>query len=618
MPTLRFFSGDEPRGEFEFDGDFVAIGNREGDTVRLSDLGIAGGPNAGGTVERRDEGWVFLPRSGRGHAAPIPLDDGHRVDLGRGAFALGGSPGAETLAIDSIPEDEAEPVPMATVAPPGKPHEPRLRLLARFVQGLEEGRTSEEVLAGALDSAFGIVHAERGMAAVLDEDGRGLRVVAARNLGSDDPRKALSRRVLKAVLTDGQDVFTGDAARDVPSESVSMMSIRAICALPLKVRGRVAGVLYVDRGLTMVPFVKDDFAFLQILSALVGRHLEMEKRVLEAESERRRLAERLAQHEADSETDLAWVSPAMQAVRESAKRLLPAWRGRNLPVLVTGESGTGKEVLAQWLHDHVERDSGPFVVVNCAAIPQELAESELFGIEKGVATGVVRRIGKIQQAHGGTLFLDEIGEMDASIQAKLLRALESRRIVRVGGQDETPVKVRIISATNTDLTEAIREGRFREDLYWRLCGVEMRMPPLRDRREDILPLARAFSAKFADELGLPPPRIEDEAGRCLLGYSWPGNVRELRQRMGALTALAAGGAIRAEDLPTELRSPVPESEAPSAGRAGLSSLADVEMDHIRSVLRAVGGDRARAAAILGIHKKTLARKLAMAANDGDD
>jgi DNA-binding NtrC family response regulator len=349
----------------------------------------------------------------------------------------------------------------------------------------------------------------------------------------------------------------------------------------------------------------------------------MDERLEASEKERRRLAGKLARRHVTDDRDLAWDSPAMQRVRHEAERMLRVFQGRGLPLLVTGESGTGKEVLARWLHEHLDGEPGPFVAVNCAAIPQDLAESELFGIEQGVASGVLRRIGKFQQASGGTLFLDEIGEMDLSIQTKLLRVFESHRIVRVGGREEIPVDLRVVSATNSSLEDAIRAGTFREDLYWRLCGVQIRMPPLRERREDVPTLCHVFLRRFAEEFGLEPLTIEPEAMARLQAYHWPGNVRELRQRVGALVALSGGGTVGVEHLPPEIAAPgtadverpaaPPAPSAPSAAAGApsgpLRALAEVELDHIRRVLAEVGGNATRAAAILGIHKKTLRRKL---------
>jgi len=341
-----------------------------------------------------------------------------------------------------------------------------------------------------------------------------------------------------------------------------------------------------------------------------------------SETERRRLEGKLSSAKSASGERLAWDSPAMQRVRRDAQRLLRAFQGRSLPVLVTGESGTGKEVLARWLHANLEGDAGPFVAVNCGAIPKDLAESELFGIEQGVASGVMRRAGRFQQADGGTLFLDEVGETDLSIQTKLLRALESRSIVRVGGRQELPVDLRIISATNAPLSTSIEKGEFREDLFWRLNGVEIRMPALRERVEDIPALCDIFAHHFANDFGMPTPTFSEQSLAILQAWNWPGNVRELKQRVGAMVALAATGRIEVEDVPPELRGLTRSAGATGGGvpsqlaRTGirateteLVTLETLERRHIERVLEITKGNLAQAADILGVHKKTLRRRL---------
>ena len=458
MVTLRVFRGEALLGELDVRGGAAEVGDREGDAVRLDDLGIAAPPGVGGRIEQRGGAWVFVPRSGNEAGRELPLRDGDRLSLGDGAVEVAIRESVPVVDLASIPHDEGIPIPFSAAPPRPGTAAARLAMLADFLRRLEDGTTSDEVLAGALDGAFRLVGAERGIVAMLEADGKGLRVVASRNLAGEDPRRALSRRVLDAVLGQGRDVFTGNAPVDIPTVSVNLRSIRAICALPLRVRGTVCGVLYVDRGVTSSPFAEEDLAFLRLLSGLVARRLEEDERLRRTESERRLLADRLARREADEEEDLGWTSPAMRRVRGEAERLLKAFQGRSLPVLITGESGTGKEVLARWLHAHLDGGKGPFVAVNCAAIPHDLTESELFGIEQGVASGVLRRLGRFQQASGGTLFLDEIGEMSAAVQSKVLRAVESRRIVRVGGREEIPVDLRIVSATNRDLQAATREG----------------------------------------------------------------------------------------------------------------------------------------------------------------
>jgi two-component system nitrogen regulation response regulator GlnG len=633
MPTLRVYRGGTPLVELDLAGDRVEVGDRPGDGVRLDELGLGGVAGGGGRLERRAGSWWFTPRGG--DATPRELARGQRVGVGDGALELDAEAPGARVDVESLPPEDPRDLPFVTPQARAGTAAARLTLLADVLARVDEGASGDELLARALDAAFGLVEAQRGVAARLEADGRTLRVVAARNLPGDDPRRSLSRRVLDAVLSEGREVVTGDAPADIPTVSVNLALIRSLCALPLKVSGRVAGLLYVDRSSLPVPFLPEDVVFLRLLAAFVARRLEEDERVEQAESRTRAVADSLARRGADEDARLGWTSPAMRRLKSEAERILKAFQGRSLPVLITGESGTGKEVLARWLHDHLdERVRGPFVALNCAAIPHDLAESELFGIEQGVASGVLKRVGRFQQAHGGTLFLDEVGEMALPVQAKLLRALETRRVTRVGGREEIPVEVRIVSATNASLQDAIRQGRFREDLYWRLTGVDFRLPPLRDRREDVPLLVRTFAAHFAAEFGVPPLELDREAMGRLLAWHWPGNVRELRQRIGALTALCGGSVVTVEDLPPEIRAgaspgaaapaasagaPRPEAGerlrggGPSAGGSGggevYRTLAQVEMDHIQRVLAAVEGDRGRAADILGIHRKTLGRKL---------
>jgi DNA-binding NtrC family response regulator len=603
MALLRFRLGDALVGELDVgDQADVEIGNRPSDAVSLASLGLSPDPEVGGRLARKGDGWAFAPRTG---GAAVPLADGERLAVGGGTLEVRSAPETEPLALSSVPLDAETPRPLASLGIPGG-RSVALGLLAELLPALDLERTLDGALARALDAAVQGVEARRAMVALLEGAARGagdpsLRVVASQGLDGP-PAGALSRSVLDAVLVRGEEVFTGDAPADIGSESVRLSSVRSICALPLQSGGRVQGVLYVDRGTTRAPFGREDYAFLQVLAGLLSRRLASDERLLESEREREALARRVA---GSDRGDVGWRSPPMARLHEQAVRLLPAFAKRTLPVLVTGESGTGKEVLAGLLHARLGADRGPFVAVNCAAIPHDLAESELFGIEQGVASGVLKRTGRLEQASGGTLFLDEIGETTPAVQAKLLRALESGRVQRVGGRQETPVAFRLVSATNTDLPSAIRAGRFREDLYWRIAGVTFHLPPLRERREDVPDLALLFAARVAAELGVPPPTFTERAMARLVAWSWPGNVRELKQRVGALTVLAAGGRIDEEALPEELRR-VGEGAAPER----LASLDEVEQAHVARVLEATGGDRARAAEILGIHKKTLGRKLA--------
>jgi DNA-binding NtrC family response regulator len=277
-------------------------------------------------------------------------------------------------------------------------------------------------------------------------------------------------------------------------------------------------------------------------------------------------------------------------------------------VLLLGESGTGKELAAHAIHYASPRAHGPFVVVDCAAVPESLFESELFGHERGAFTGAVAaRRGLLETAAGGTCFLDEVGELSAALQAKLLRALEERSIRRVGGNEQLPVNVRVIAATNRDLRRAVEEGRFREDLYYRLNVVTIALPPLRDRRDDIPLLARHFLEKYARAAGKPIAGLaEDTLGR-LCAAPWPGNVRQLEHAIESAVALAAGEVILPEDLPAPVGDAAREPN-PAAPGARMT-LEDVKQWYVQKVLAEVEGNKVRAAEILGIDRRTLYRML---------
>ena len=282
-------------------------------------------------------------------------------------------------------------------------------------------------------------------------------------------------------------------------------------------------------------------------------------------------------------------------------------------VLITGESGTGKEVVARTLHAESDRARGPFVAVNCAAIPENLLESELFGHEKGAFTGAVaQRQGRFERAEGGTLFLDEIGDMSLVLQAKVLRALEERRIEPVGGRGERAVDVRVLAATNTDLDKAIQDGRFREDLYFRLGVVEIALPALRERGDDVTTLALHVAAHFSRLHGRPIRALSRNALARLRSNPWPGNVRELRNVMDRAVLLTTGEVIRSGALRLGRAAPsgaTPPGSREEGGYPETASLAEVEADHIQRVLAASDGQIGRAAATLGIHRNTLGRKV---------
>jgi DNA-binding NtrC family response regulator len=329
---------------------------------------------------------------------------------------------------------------------------------------------------------------------------------------------------------------------------------------------------------------------------------------------------------AEDDISLIWRDPSMGRIVKLAEQIAKS----EASVLITGESGTGKEVIARHVHQNSLRASRPFIAVNCAAIPENLLESELFGHEKGAFTGAVaRRIGKFEEADGGTLLLDEISEMDLRLQAKLLRAIQERVIDRVGGNKPVSVNIRIIATSNRVLADEARRGTFRADLLYRLNVVNLAIPPLRDRPEDILELAAHFVRRFSDVNHIPRRHLSDAAARQLVSGAWPGNVRELENTIHRAVLLATGDEIGPEAILSpdggQLGRPDPGAaiagraaalaEAATAGLVG-RTVADVERDLILDTLDHCLGNRTHAANILGISIRTLRNKLSQYSGEG--
>jgi two-component system response regulator HydG len=313
--------------------------------------------------------------------------------------------------------------------------------------------------------------------------------------------------------------------------------------------------------------------------------------------------------------ELIGESPAMKALFEQLGRIAPT----DATVLLSGESGTGKELAARALHGRSRRRDGPFLAVNCSALPEALLESELFGHEKGAFTDArSKRDGLLVHADGGTLLLDEVGDMPLALQPRLLRALEERRVRPVGSDREVAFDVRVIAATNQDLEGAVEEGRFREDLFYRLNVIPVHMPPLRARGTDVLLVAQHFLRQFAGRFGKPVKGVSDSVAKKLLAYDWPGNVREVRNAMERAVALTRFELLTVDDLPEKIRD-YQSSQLLLAGNdpADLLRLEEMERRYILHVLKSVGGNRTLAARILGIARRTLYRKLESGGVAGD-
>jgi len=298
-------------------------------------------------------------------------------------------------------------------------------------------------------------------------------------------------------------------------------------------------------------------------------------------------------------------SPQIRSVITTMRQIAPS----NIPVLITGESGVGKELVAQALHNNSQRSKRHFVPLNCAGLSESILEDELFGHVKGAFTGADRdRQGRFEYANGGTLFLDEVGDMPVLMQAKLLRVLENGEVVRLGANERKNVDVRLISATNRDLEAMVKNNKFREDLFYRIKGVGVHMPALRDRREDIPILARHFVHRYADQIDRPAPELTEETQALLTRYDWPGNVRQLMNVIQNMVVVAQGDRLEPHHLPSEIHTAV-AADGQDVEIAGGLSLEQIEKQAIRNTLRLTHGNREQAAKMLGIGERTLYRKL---------
>ena len=443
--------------------------------------------------------------------------------------------------------------------------------------------------------------------ALLDDEARLVEILAMvlRREGYDvhgftDPMAALSAleaREFDLLVTDlkmpGADGLEVLRRARKTSPELPVILITAHATVPTAVAALREGAFdYVQK-----PFDNEE------LRALVKRALEVTRLARENRYLRAELRTRYSLDAVVAE------SPGMREALELARRAAAS----RSTVLVTGESGTGKELVARAVHYHSERVGGAFVAVNCKALAPGVLESELFGHERGAFTGAERaRPGLFEQADGGTLFLDEIGEIEPGFQTKLLRVLQERRVQRVGGSEEKPIDVRIVAATNRDLRAEIAAGRFREDLYFRLAVIPIHLPPLRERREDVLPLAHHFLARWNRDLSRSVAGWTPEVERWLLAHPWPGNVRELENAIERGVVLARGDKIGFDDLLLDAPGEEPRAEAePSGDAEGGASLQEfldsAAAERIRRVLEQTGGKRVEAARRLGIDRATLYR-----------
>jgi transcriptional regulator with GAF, ATPase, and Fis domain len=475
-----------------------------------------------------------------------------------------------------------------------------LDILVRFSERLLGATDVPRLLEELLDALLEVTHADKGFVILL-EDGE-MTVRAARKVARETIEGALERvsdSIIQRVVETRRPLIVADALHDAQwsgSSSVVNLKLCSVMCAPLMQKGDPFGVIYLGNDSVVSLF--DDGA-LEVLTVFAAQASLLLQNALLLDSLRR---ENVALKEAVSSRQYGDLIGAGASMREVYRRIDKV-AGTDISVLVSGETGTGKEIVAREIHRRSPRAAGPFVAVNCAAIPEALLESELFGHVKGAFTGAVAtRAGKFQAAHGGTLFLDEVGEMPAALQVKLLRALQERAVTRVGDTRAEPVDIRVIAATNKVLEEEIRRGTFREDLYYRLNVVSIPLPPLRERGEDVVVIARWFIQRYGKEFGSRVRGFTPSALVAMRKYAWPGNIRELENRVKKAVVLADRALVSAEDL--DLRPEILEPILPLA-----QAKEEYQKRYINEVLERNGGNRTKTAKDLGVDPRTIFRHL---------
>jgi Nif-specific regulatory protein len=469
-----------------------------------------------------------------------------------------------------------------------------LNALLKISSTVNRLRKVEAIVHELLRLLLEVAGAERVGLLLFSERAGGVASTLAYRRSGEREDLHIDRSILDEALGDRVAVLFGELVEAEANGEVGGHGGPMMCVPMLGLSGPL-GVLYVDSGSPDQLFGELDLQLVAAIGGIASTAVENARRVEWLEGERNRL--RLT----ELEHNMIGVSEAMQRVFETIARAAPT----PSTVLVLGESGTGKELAARAIHQNSPRSEGPFVAINCATLSPELLESDLFGHEQGAFTGAVgRKRGKLEVAHCGTIFLDEIGELPASLQPKLLRVLEERQFERVGGNRTIDVDIRLIAATNLDLERAICEGDFRQDLYYRLNVISLTMPPLRDRREDILPLAEHFVAVCGAGANAKGLGISPRAAALLSRYDWPGNVRELANCIERAVVLGHSHTIRVEDLPEALH----ESESASASSTRYhEALVGLKRRLIVDAVRAAEGNITQAARELGVHPNYLHR-----------
>jgi transcriptional regulator with GAF, ATPase, and Fis domain len=549
--------------------------------------------------------FLFLLHEGEPPPAsgPVQLDEG--LDEGREVTQM-------TVRLRAEDVLYLQPEKVVAALPPTARLARDLNALLKISTAVNSVRGLDALQRQLLELLFEVVPAERGAILLLGERaasreqaggagqaGDGFASVFGWDRAAGAGRAVqVSRTVVRQVLKDGAALLTNDLSEAESPDSLIASEARSLLVVPLAHLKQKLGVIYLSTSDPVVWFDEDHLQLVTAIASIAAVAVENVRHVEGLERENRRLTE-----EINIERNMVGESKRMREVYGFIAKVAPT----DSTVLIRGESGTGKELAARAIHLNSPRAAKPFVAINCAALTETLLESELFGHEKGAFTGAVaQKKGKLEVADGGTVFLDELGEMPMPLQIKLLRVLQEQEFERVGGTRPIKVDIRLIAATNRDLEAAIKDGSFRHDLYYRLNVVALKLPPLRERREDIPLLSSAFAAKYAAKCKRQIRGISAEARACLQRYDWPGNVRELENAIERAVVLGSGDLIEPEDLPEV----VLENDAGEGSAAATEYHEAVKETKKQLILKAcaeAGGSYVEAAKLLGLHPNYLHR-----------
>lgn len=480
-----------------------------------------------------------------------------------------------------------------------------LRRLHRFSERLMTSRSVDELLEQLLDDVIELTGAARGLVLWVEpgtDERSELRVRASRNLqhvAVQDASGQISDSIVRQVIETKRPVIVSDALTDTQfgqSESVIALKLSSVMCVPLITQGEVIGALYVGNDEVKHLFDRQELDLLTIFAGQASLILQNAMLLSALRADKEKLAAELHDKRFG---EIIGACPSMMEVFRKLQKVA----GTDISVLITGETGTGKELIARELHRRSVRASGPFITVNCGAIPENLMESEMFGHVKGAFTGAVAsRPGKFQCADAGTLFLDEVGELTPQLQVKLLRAIQERVVYRVGDSRPEKCDIRIVAATNRELEEMIRSGEFREDLYYRLNVVNLWLPPLRERGDDVFIIAKALLSKYADELSSKVRGFSPQALAAIKKFPWPGNIRQLENRIKKALVLCDKALLGPDDLDLG-----PEAQQPIVPLEKAKE--DFQRRYVLDVLERNNGNRTQTARDLGVDPRTIFRYL---------